>query len=171
MLTLIVIFASGASLALHSFTMVEGWWPVAICAVVAILVSVPLGKLMRPLTKPLSRYLEYPFSFVLSFSILLCSFYALNFWFSDPSSRVEYQAPVIRKYSEERTRSKGGGRRSHGVEKYNVHFVEIELEDGSTIKLERPLKEYLKIKKGSRIDIAEENGLFGVKVIKLNQNK
>ncbi|MDE6653520.1 MAG: hypothetical protein K2K37_03935 [Muribaculaceae bacterium] len=167
-LILMAVFALGASFALQSFTIVDWWKPMIVCAAIAAIATFPLGKLLCAITESMFRRLRYAATFVLIFSILLCAFYVLNYHFADESTRIVYTAQVVRKYSEERTRSSRSGRRGYGVEKYNVHFIEIELRDGSTKKMERPLNEYLKIKKGGHVTVTEEEGLFGIKVIKLN---
>lgn len=170
-LVLIVIFALGASMALQSFTLVEWWIPTSVCAVIAVAVTIPFGRLIRQVAKFLPGYLKYPIVFILFFSILLSTFYIINYQITDPMSSIEYSAPVVRKYSEERTRTKRSGRRSYGEEKYNVYFIEIELCDGRIKKLERPLREYLKIRKGDKIRLKVEKGLFGINVIKLDRDK
>lgn len=111
-------------------------------------------------------FLKYPAAFIANFSFILCGFYTLNYHFSDNSTRLKYEAPVIRKFSQERLRNKRVGRRVYCSEKYKVYFIEIELPDGKTKKIEKSLGEYMKIKKGRKISIYEEKGLWGIKVIK-----
>lgn len=168
---LVVILLLGASVALHSFTLVEWWQPVVVCAFIAVLLTLLFAKIIKPTVKLTSDYWKYVSCFVLSFSTLLSAFYFINYQFADSSTISEYSAPVVGKYSKERTRNKGMGRRGRGVEKYNVHFIEIELSDGSIKNLEKPLSEYLKIKVGDKIKVEEEKGFFGINVIKLNHNQ
>ncbi len=165
-LMLLVIVAIGCAMGLQSFTLVEWWRPAAVCAFLAILPSIWIAKLIRPLASPFLKYLEYPASYILSFSILLAAFYSLNFWMSDSSSRHTYEAPVVRKYSQQRTRSHKTGRRGYKEEKYTVYIVEIEMEDGKIKKMEKPLSEYNRIKKGSNLSLFIEDGLFSIPVIK-----
>ncbi len=170
-LILVVILLLGASMAFQTFTLVEWWKPMAACVPIAVLLTLSFARLIKKASRRTSVFLNYALCFVLSFSILLSAFYFFNYQFTDPSVSLEYSVPVVRKFSEERTRAKGSGRRGHGVEKYNVHFIEIELSDGHTKKLEKPLREYLRIKVGDKIKIREEKGLFGINVIKMNHNQ
>lgn len=165
-LILIVILSLGAAIALHSRTMVEWWWPVAICSLLAIPLTILLAGPMRTLTSPIIDYLEYPAAFVVGFSLLICAFYTINYQCTNPSSRSEYPAPIVAKYTAERTSSTRSGRHSYKSTTYHVYFLEIELKDGRTKKIEVPHSRYLKTKKGQRIPITEEKGLFGLTVIK-----
>lgn len=165
-LTLIVIGAIGFAIGLQSFTIIEWWKPAAACAIIAIPFTILLAKYMKHLTRPIIDYLEYPASFILSFAILLGAFYTLNFFLSDHSSSYEYHAPVVRKYSQVRTRSHKTGRRAYKEEKYTVYIVEVEMRDGKIKKMEKPLSEYNKIKKGKSLDLFIEEGLFSIPVIK-----
>ncbi len=165
-LMLLVIAALGCSIGLHSFTIVDWWKPVAVCSIIALPVSFWLARFMRPLTIPIIAYLEYPAAFILSFSILLAAFYASNFFLSDHSSAYEYKAPIVRKYSQVRTRSHKTGRRGYREEKYTVYIIEVEMKNGKIKKMEKPLGEYNRIKKGSSLDLLMEDGLFSIPVIK-----
>ncbi len=165
-MTLVVIAALGSSFGLHSFTLIEWWKPASICAILALPISFLLARYMKRVTRPILAYLEYPVSFILSFSILLAAFYLLNFKISDPSTGYEYQTPVVRKYSQVRTRIYKTGRRGYKEEKYTVYIIEIELKDGKIKKMERPLSEYDKIKQGSSLNLLIEEGLFSIPVIK-----
>lgn len=156
---------------LHSFTIVEWWKPTLVCAIVALAVSVLLARFIRPLTRTYIDYLEYPAAFILSFSILLATFYTLNFFLADHSSSYEYQAPIVKKYSEIRTRSHRTGRRAYKEEKYTVYIEEVEMKDGKIKKMEKPLSEYNKIKKRSSLDLIIEDGLFKVPVIKTHNKR
>lgn len=165
-LIITVIFAIGTAMFLHSRTVVDWWLPTAICAVLALVVTIPLGRIMKRATYRIVQYLEYPVAFIVSFSLLICGFYLLNYSMADKSTRAEYGAPVIRKFREERTEVRRVGRRRYKEENHRVYFIEIELKDGSTKKIEKPIKEYNRIKKGNNLIIAEEKGLFGFTVIK-----
>lgn len=170
-LILIVIAAIGVSMGLHHFTMIEWWKPVAVCAVISLPVSILLARYMKRLTNSVFEYLEYPTAFVLSFSILLSGFYTSNFFLSDKSSGVEYNAPVVRKYSQVRTRTFKNGRRGYRTEKYTVYVIELEMNDGKIKRMEKTLSEYNKIKKGSSLNLRIEQGLFSIPVIKNNNNQ
>ncbi|MDE6637672.1 MAG: hypothetical protein K2K32_05485, partial [Muribaculaceae bacterium] len=134
--------------------------------VIAFPVSILLAKYMKRLTTSIFEYLEYPTAFILSFSIILAAFYSSNYFLSDDSSGYEYQAPVVRKYSQERTRSFKTGRRGYRNEKYTVYIIELEMKDGKIKRLEKPLSEYNKIKKGSSLQLLVEDGFFTIPVIK-----
>lgn len=99
---------------------------------------------------------------------MIGTFYCINYFLSDPSTRYEYEAPVVRKYSEVRTRSHKTGKRSYREEHYRVYIVEIQMEDGKIKKLEKPLRAYNRIKEGGTLRLLLEDGLFGIRVIKNN---
>lgn len=170
-LGLIVIVALGFSMGLHSLTIIDWRKPAAVCAILALPASLWLTRYIRRLTKDIIKYLEYTVAYVLSFSILLASFYASNFFLSDHYSGYEYLAPVVKKYSQERTRSYKVGRRGYRETKYKVYIIEIEMNDGKIKKLEKPLSEYNSIKKGSSLKLFIEDGLFSIPVIKPRHNK
>lgn len=116
------------------------------------------------------KYLEYPAAFAISFSVLLLAFYSINYCGSDPSTAYEYKAPVVRKYSEVRTRSHKIGRRGHREEKYTVYVIELEMRDGKIKKLETPLRKYNRVKTGSSLTLCMEDGFFRIPVIKRQMN-
>ena len=170
-LSLTVIVALGFSMALHSFTIIDWWKPAAACAILALPASIWLAKYMRRLTQNILIYLEYPVAYIFIFSILLAAFYSSNFYLSDHRSGYEYHAPVVKKYSQERKRTYKVGRRGYRETKYRVYIIEIEMKDGKTKKMEKPLKEYNSIKKGSSLKLFIEDGLFSIPVIKPRNNK
>ncbi len=156
---------------MHTFTIVVWWKPVAECAVISMPVSILLAKYMKRLTHSIFEYLEYPTAFILTFSILLASFYTSNYFLSDKSSGYEYNAPVVRKYSQVRTRTYKMGRRGYRTEKYTVYVIELEMKDGKIKRMEKSLSEYNKIKKGSSLSLRMEEGLFSIPVIKYNNKQ
>ncbi|MDE6696723.1 MAG: hypothetical protein K2K25_07570 [Muribaculaceae bacterium] len=165
-LILIVIVAIGFSMGMHSLTIIEWWKPVIACGVIALPVTFLIAKYMKRLTCTIFDYLEYPAAFILSFSIILAAFYASNYFLSDDSSSYEYHAPVVRKYSQVRTRSFKTGRRGYRNEKYKVYIIELEMKDGKIKRLEKTLSEYNKIKRGTSLNLLVEDGFFTIPVIK-----
>lgn len=163
---LFVLIGLGVSMGLHSFTIIEWWKPVILCGALSLPLTLWISRFIVHLTRPIFKFLEYPVSFIFSFSILLATFYISNFFLSDHSSVYEYHAPVVKKYQAERTRSKRIGRRTYGQEKYKVYFIEIEMKDGKLKKLEKSYQEYNRIKKGSTLRLFIEDGLFKIPVIK-----
>ncbi len=163
---LLVITALGVSIGLHSFTIIEWWKPIVFCGVLSLPLTLWFYRFFAYFIQPIFKFLEYPVAFIFSFSILLATFYLSNFCLSDHSSVYEYQAPVVKKYRAERTRSKRIGRRTYGQEKYKVYFIEIEMKDGKLKRLEKSFQEYNRIKKGSSLKLYIEDGLFKIPVIK-----
>ncbi|MDE7095871.1 MAG: hypothetical protein K2O47_00065, partial [Muribaculaceae bacterium] len=161
-ISLVIILALGFSMGLHSFTIVEWWKPVAVCSLPALAITFLLAGIVRHVTGPLMKYVEYPLAFILSFSTFLLAFYTLNYYKSDPSTAHEYMAPVVRKYSEERTRSRRISRHFYRSEKYTVYFIELEMSDGKIKKQEKTLRQYNNIKTGSKMRLILENGLFDI---------
>lgn len=158
--------AIGFSIGIYSFTLIVWWKPVAVCAILAIPAMLWFARYARRLTQPIINYLEYPFAYILSFSIMLAAFYGSNYFLSDSSSAYEYKAPVVRKYSQLRKHTQKIGRRGYKEVKYYVYTIEIKMEDGRIKKLDKPLSEYNRIKKGSYLDLRIEKGLLSVPVIK-----
>ncbi len=165
-LVLVILMALGFAVALHSFTVIVWWKPAAACAILALPATLWLARYLRRITSSVANYLEYPTAYVLSFAILLTAFYASSYYFSDSSTAYEYKAPVVRKYSHLRKYQQKVGRRGYKEVKYYVYTIEIEMIDGKIKKLDKPLKEYNKIKKGSYLTLNVEKGLFSVPVIK-----
>ncbi len=155
----------------HHLTIVEWWKPAIICALLSAAATIWLARYMKRLTSSFMRYLEYPAAFILSFSVLLGLFYTVNYCLSDNNSVYEYKAPVVRKYIEEHTRSRRAGRRAYHDEKYSVYVVELKMKDGRIKKMEKPLSEYNRIKKGGTIRIFVEEGFFKIPVIKANKKQ
>lgn len=167
---LVVIAALGFSMGLHSFTIIEWWKPAAGCLLLSLPLTWWLARYIVRLTGHYLKYLEYPAAFVISFSVLLLAFYSINYYISDPSSRYEYDAPVVRKYSEVRKRTYKTGRRGYREEKYTVYIVELQMNDGKIKKLEKPLGEYNRIKRNGSIRLRMEDGFFRIPVIKMTTN-
>lgn len=166
LLILVVIVALGGSMGLHSLTLIDWWKPTILSAVIALPLTILLAKYLEPLTRQTLKYLEYPVTFILSFSIILVAFYSANYFLSDHSSGYEYSAPVVRKYSQVRTRTRRINRRAYREEKYTVYIVELEMKDGKIKKMEKTLPEYNKIKRGGSVRMIVEDGLFKIPVIK-----
>ena len=165
-LILTVIISLGFSVGLHSFTIIDWWKPACVCAILALPATLLLARYMKRLTRDILVYLEYPLAYVFSYSIILLAFYSSNFFLSNPNSGYEYHAPVVKKYSQERTRSYKVGRRGYRETKYRVYIIEIEMKDGKLKKLEKTIREYNSIKKGSYIKLFIEDGLYSIPVIK-----
>lgn len=165
-LSIIIIMAFGASTGLHQLTVIEWWKPALACALLSLPLTFLTARYFTRLTRPLIRFAEYPLAFIFYFSVMLAAFYTLNYCLSDHSSGYEYNAPVVGKYSEERTRSHRTGRRGYHSEKYRVYIVELKMKDGKIKKMQKSLSEYNRIKKGKKVKIYVEEGLFKIPVVK-----
>lgn len=171
LLALTVVAGIVVSMGLHHLTIVDWWKPVVVSALLSVVVTLWLARYMKRLTRQYMRFLEYPVAFILLLSVMLGSFYTINYCLSDPSTGYEYKAPVERKYGEVRTRSRRVGRRVYRGEKYTVYVVEIKMKDGRIKKMEKSLNEYNKIKKGGTLRIFVEEGFFKIPVIKANKKQ
>lgn len=167
--SLVVIVAAGAVMGLHQFTIVEWWQPALVCGVLSVPVAVWLSRYIKRYTRDFMHFIEYPVAFILSICVMLGLFYTINFCFSDQSSGYVYNAPVVRKYMCERTRTRRVGRHSHHTEKYSVGIVEIRMKDGWLKELEKPVGAYNRIKEGGTLKIYVEEGFFKIPVIKSNK--
>lgn len=166
LITIVVIFLLGISAGIQSNTIIEWWKPVAASAVIALAGTAVLHKVFRPIFRNKIKYLEYPIAFAVIFSIILCGLYSTNYFMSDPTTRHEYSVPVVNKYSKERYRTKRVGRRTVRGEKYMTYYIQIKLPDGQIKSYNRPVGEYVRIKRGQKLKISVEEGLYGVPVIK-----
>lgn len=166
LVALVITFLLGISAGIQSNTIIEWWKPATTCAVAALAGTVLFHKRLRLLKQENIKYLEYPTAFAIIFSIMLCSFYCMNFFMSDQSTRQEYSVPVINKYSKEKYRTKRVGRRTVRGEKYMTYYIQLRLPDGHIKSYDRPIGEYTKIKRGQQLNISVEDGLFGIPVIK-----
>ena len=79
-LILLTIVALGFSIGIQSLTIIEWWKPAVLCAVISLPISIWLARYIVRLTASYVRYLEYPAAFILSFSILLGTFYYANYF-------------------------------------------------------------------------------------------
>ncbi len=166
LITLAVIFLLGISAGIQSNTIIEWWQPTVACALFSIAGTAALHKVFRHLIRTNIKYLEYPLAFVVVFSILLCAFYSTNYFMSDPTTRQEYSVPIVNKYSKEGYRTKRVGRRTVRSEKYTTYYIQIKLPDGQIKSYSRPVGEYVKIKRGQKVKISVEEGLYRIPVIK-----
>ena len=166
-LALVVVAALGMSSALQSDTLTEWWKPASACMAAALIAGYPLRKGIRLLIGDRMKWLRYPIAVVITFSMLLFAFYSLNYYLSDNSTRYEYTGKIINKYSAERyrTRRTPGGRSVRG-EKYTAYFIVIEMPEGKRKRLSVNTGNYVQLKRGKKVRMDIETGLFGIPVIR-----
>lgn len=162
-----MIISLGMAAVIQNNTLIDWWVPASVCAVVAI----PCGILLKGVVRWITHFVRPMWNIiagcVLSFAVFLGSFYALNYYMADEASSQEYRVPVLDKFTEEHYHVQRVSRyRVRRGQKYQVYYVYVELPDSSGKKIEVPVSEYVKIKKGRRITLRMERGLFGITVIK-----
>lgn len=169
--TLVILLAFtiillGIAVALQGRTLVEWWKPAAICLIPAIIVGAAAGNALRRLTRWSRRWLNAAAMSVISFSVLLGAFYALNYYKTDNSGAGTFDAVVAQKYTQERYDTKRVGRRTVRGQKRTVYNVVITLPDESTKKISVTPGQYARTRIGQKFAIQIENGFFGLPVIK-----
>lgn len=167
LLTTAIIILLGLAAVLQNNTIIEWWKPVSICIPIALIFGFIMSGVIRQLTNFSKYFWNIIIGSVFSFSLLIGSFYSLNYYKSDEASQQKYSARVVNKFSEDHYHSQRVSR-SHvrRGEKYKVYFINVELQNGSTKKIEIPVKEYIRIKEGKHVTLHIEKGLFGIPVIK-----
>lgn len=166
-LVLMATASLGISISIQGYTLVEWWKPVCGCGLLGLVASGRLHKAMRRLTGTTGAALNYAAAFVLSFSMVSGCFYAVNFYQSDAGSRQVCSALVVSKYAKEHYRVRRVSRHTAARgEKYYTYHVGVRLPDGREKSVAMPVDEYVKVRKGQRVSISVEEGLFGIPVIK-----
>lgn len=166
-LILVVMAFLGTGIALQSNTLIDWWKPAALCFLPAALVGFLMAGKLQWATTARSRLLNVAAGIFISFSIIYGGFIAMNYVKSDASTSASFKTSVVGKYSEERYRVKRVARhRTTRGEKYHVYCILVSLPEGKTKKVEVSPGEYIKIKRGQKIELKIEKGLFGIPVIK-----
>lgn len=164
---LIVMIALGTASVLQGKTIVEWWLPAVICAIIAVFISALLYRFIRYITGFKNFAVNCLSAFAVAFSIILGTFYTLNYYCSDTLSRHNISTTVVRKYSKERYKVKRVSRnRTTRGEKYHVYYIDIELPDGSSKSLDITLSDFMRLRKGQSLTLEIEKGLFGIMVFK-----
>lgn len=166
-LILVVLAFLGTGIALQSNTLIDWWKPAALCFLPAAVAGFLMEGKLQWATTAHSRLINVAAGIFISFSILYGCFIAMNYVKSDADTSESFKASVVGKYSEERYRVKRVARhRTTRGEKYHVYCILVSLPDGKTKKVEVSPGEYIKIKKGQKLELKIEDGLFGIPVIK-----
>lgn len=156
----------GLSIAIHHDTLINGWWPIAIATVVAVITSMWGWKLWIWLTDMKAVWINCIVHIVITTSILLASFYSVNYWAADRASEISRQVEITSKYYKIHHRTNRTGRRSYSRgTPYKVYFIEITFPSGRTKELQLPYSEYHRLKTGSKITLQVQRGFFGIPVI------
>lgn len=157
----------GMAIVLHGKTIIEWWKPTALCAIIAVFLSAALYRLIKFISGLKSIVFNSLCAFTVAFSFIIGMFYTLNYYCSDTSSMHCINTTVMRKYSQERYRTRRVSRnRITRGEKYHVYYVEIELPDGRTKTLDVAVSEYMRLHVGQTLTLEAEKGLFGITIFK-----
>lgn len=166
-LTLVAVAFLGISAVIQRNTIIEWWKPAAACLPAACALALLLRKAMPRVTRSDNSLVNFAAAAALSFSVILGSFYALNFYNSRPDTVTTQNALITGKYSEEHYRTKRISRnRTTRGEKYYVYGIIATLPDGKTKKIEVSVGQYAQLRRGQKLELKIEQGYFGVPVIK-----
>lgn len=152
-----------AAVSLQDATLVEWWKPVAVSVVTAVVFT----GLFSVLRKRDVLSVDSAMMLVWSACVFCGLFYVANYCLSDPgSSRVE-EVTVVRRFKEERHRTRRLNRHTTvRGEKYYVERVEIAFGDGRRKSVRVSPSRYSRTRTGSLLRVNVEKGAFGVDVIK-----
>lgn len=152
-----------ASISLHDATLVEWWKPVAVSVVAAVVFT----GLFSALRKGEVLSVDSAMMLVWSGCVFCGLFYVSNYCFSDPDSRRVEDVTVVRRFKEERYRTRRLNRHTTvRGEKYYVERVEIAFGDGRRKSVRVSPSRYSRIRTGSLLRVNVEKGAFGVDVMK-----
>lgn len=164
---LVMIACIGLAMALQRSTLVEWWQPAAICILPACAAAFVLAGAFMRLCGIKSAVIGRIGAAAVAFSLLLGSFYALNYFKSDPSSARIVSAGVSSKHSEEKYQMRRVGRNRYvRGQKQMAYHVVVELPGMKAKEVDVSAGEYVRMRVGRRVDARVERGLFGLPVIK-----
>lgn len=168
-LTLFValILLSG-SIFFTGVTLTDGRILWAIFATVALCAAIPTRTWWRRLTDSGKFIWNYLYGVVVILAVLSSAFYMSNYFLADPGSKHPVTAEVVNKYSREQAKRRTVGRRIiyvPGEKTYTYHIV-LRFENGLEKERPLPVKKYLKVRIGDRMEYDVERGFFGIPVIK-----
>lgn len=167
-LAALLMFAClGVALAIYRRTVVEAWVPGGIALALAALSGLGLRRRRTDFVWTRDKVMDLLLVIMLLASAILTLLYALNFMFSDPSSRRLERATVGRRYTEVHHRTKRVGRRHVGQgEPYDVYYVEIVFLGGQHKTQQITRSHFDRIQACDTIGLWMEDGLLGFPVIK-----
>lgn len=94
--------------------------------------------------------------------ILACALLTANSVWKDTGSEHEERATVVRKHTEQRSKTRRVGRRYIASgEKYTVYYVTLQFENGQTKDVQVNVKEYSRTRTGSRQKVTMTRGFLG----------
>lgn len=167
-LAALLIFAClGVVAAMYRRTVVEAWVPGGIALALAALLGFGLRRRRTDFIWTRDNVMNSLVVLTLLASAIAALLYALNFMFSDPSSRRLECATVGRTYTEVHHRTRRVGRRHvRQGEPYNVYYVEIVFPGGQHKRQQITRSHFDRIQACDTIGLWMEDGLLGFPVIK-----
>ena len=165
---LFVAAAAGAmAAALHRNTLIESWKPVTVCAAITIVIEGLLVSLQLQNFNNTNARIRTAITALLIFSCMTCGFYAINYFGADDTGLIHTQAPVISKYSQKRHHSRRVGRNRYiPGQEYYVYYIALSLPNGKEKHQQVSAGQYINIRKGQKMSVDIQSGLFGVPVLK-----
>ncbi len=165
-LTVVAFIMLGVSAYCCSLTLVNGWWIVAIALLPAVATChIASGFWHRFLKLP--KVWQGALVHVGIVSSAVAFLILGGNYFGASADMVHRDAEVIRKYSEERTRTRRISRRVYGAgEKYRVYYIDVRFDSGRKKDFMVSLSRYNRLRVGDKCGFSVANGLFGMPVIK-----
>jgi len=149
-------------------TLADGRIPWAIFAALSLLAAIPIWRWWRRITGSHKFIWNYLYGIVVIAAIISSAFYMSNYFLADPASKHPVTATVVNKYSREQAKRRTVGRRIiyvPGEKTYTYHIV-LRFENGLEKERPLPIKKYLKVRIGDKMEYDVERGFFGIPVIK-----
>lgn len=154
--SLILIALSGIALYIYGHTFVSPILIAGIAAAPALIIAALV------FVKSSNRWLAAPISFLCAILCIASGLLIINYVGRDKAHSRPQKATIAAKFTEERSRTRRSGRRYVASgETYNVYFITLRFEDGSTKKREIPVREYVKTRIGRKINVNLTKGLLG----------
>lgn len=152
-----------AAIAIHHFTIVEWWLPLAISVSLAALCAAFARRLWPCITRTRSASVNFLVHILATTGIFLASIYCVNLL---PSPSEEMEVEIVDKYTRLHHRNRRVGRHYLPTgEKYRTYHIIIALPDGSSKTVSLPAGRYNRIHTGKTVSIPVRAGFLGMPVL------
>lgn len=147
-------------------TLVEGWIPITICSVLAILSGLIFWKIWTKVTGNDKFWINFICQLVFAEGLFFCAFFGVNRLFADDSNVWKERVVVEKKYMKERHRTQRVGRRTYTTgSKYYEYYYDVKFSDGKIKTMPATLRQYNHIRTGDSLTVNVEKGFLNIPVM------
>lgn len=166
-ISIIVLSVAGFDIWLASDTLINGWIPLGICAMISIYGAIMLHSRWKWLTQSSTKWINILCGIAVTTPLLLLAFYGTNWLGASPDKVHTEEVTVESRYYKERHRTRRVGRRyvADG-EPYKVYYATVVFPDGFKKEISLTHSRYRRIHQGQHLSVEVTTGLWGVRVIK-----